>query len=147
MAAPAIIATSDFDVILSHVPILRFITKRNYSKCSHISSAHPSASSTFTFLYYTSINYRFQTHTTNRTAIKMSPPSSVPKEYRPGYLPPSITHQAQKDLPGKQRPLDPTPFNDVMADGSKYKPAGKLEGKNAVVTGGDSGIGRAVTIL
>ncbi|KAL0255494.1 hypothetical protein I308_100298 [Cryptococcus tetragattii IND107] len=77
----------------------------------------------------------------------MSPPSSVPKEYRPGYLPPSITHQAQKDLPGKQRPLDPTPFNDVMADGSKYKPAGKLEGKNAVVTGGDSGIGRAVTIL
>lgn len=125
-------------------PILRFITKRNYSKCSHISSA---ASRTFACLYYTSINYHFLTHTTNRTATKMSPPSSVPKEYRPGYLPPSITHQAQKDLPGKQRPLDPTPFNDVMADGSKYKPAGKLEGKNAVVTGGDSGIGRAVTIL
>ncbi|WVR07342.1 hypothetical protein IAU60_004383 [Kwoniella sp. DSM 27419] len=74
-------------------------------------------------------------------------PSSVPEEYRPGYLPPDITKQAQEDLPGKQGPMNPTPFNDVLADGTKYKPAGKLEGKNAAITGGDSGIGRAVAIL
>ncbi|ODN96373.1 glucose and ribitol dehydrogenase [Cryptococcus wingfieldii CBS 7118] len=77
----------------------------------------------------------------------MSPPSSVPKEYRPDYLPPNVTGQMQEGLPGKQRPLDPAPFNDTLADGSKYKPAGKLEGKNTVITGGDSGIGRATAIL
>ncbi|WVQ84108.1 hypothetical protein IAT38_006253 [Cryptococcus sp. DSM 104549] len=77
----------------------------------------------------------------------MSPPSSVPEQYRPGYLPPNITKQMQEDLPGKQTPLTPAPFDDILADGSKYKPAGKLEGKNAVVTGGDSGIGRAIAVL
>lgn len=77
----------------------------------------------------------------------MSPPSSVPEQYRPGYLPPSIAKQRQEDLPGKQTPLEPAPLDDVLADGSKYKAAGKLEGKKAVVTGGDSGIGRAVAIL
>jgi hypothetical protein len=77
----------------------------------------------------------------------MSPPSSVPEQYRPGYLPPSIASQRQSELPGKQTPLEPAPLDDVLADGSKYKAAGKLEGKKAVVTGGDSGIGRAVAIL
>ena len=77
----------------------------------------------------------------------MSPPSSVPEQYRPGYLPPQIVQQQQEELPGKQVRLDPPPFDDVLADGTKYKPAGKLEGKNAVVTGGDSGIGRAISVL
>jgi len=53
----------------------------------------------------------------------------------------------QENLPGEQGPLEPAPLDDVLADGSKYKAAGKLEGKNAVITGGDSGIGRAVSIL
>ena len=77
----------------------------------------------------------------------MSPPSSVPEQYRPGFLPPSIAKQMQETLPGQQGPLEPAPLDDVLADGSKYKAAGKLEGKNCVVTGGDSGIGRAVAIL
>ena len=77
----------------------------------------------------------------------MSPPSSVPEQYRPGFLPPSIAKQQQENLPGQQTPLEPAPLDDVLADGSKYKAAGKLQGKKAVVTGGDSGIGRAVCIL
>lgn len=77
----------------------------------------------------------------------MSPPSFVPEQYRPDYLPPNITDQMQKDLPGKQRPMNPEPFNLTLADGTQYKAAGKLEGKKAVVTGGDSGIGRAIVVL
>jgi hypothetical protein len=41
----------------------------------------------------------------------------------------------------------PAPFDDVLADGSKYKASGKLQGKNALVTGGDSGIGRSSCVL
>jgi hypothetical protein len=43
--------------------------------------------------------------------------------------------------------MNPPPLDDIMADGSKYKPAGKLAGKNAIITGGDSGIGRATAVL
>jgi len=77
----------------------------------------------------------------------MSPPSSVPEQYRPGFLPPSIAKQMQENLPGSQQPLEPAPLDTLLADGTEYKAAGKLQGKKAVVTGGDSGIGRAVAIL
>ena len=77
----------------------------------------------------------------------MPPPDSVPKQYRPGFLPPNIAKQMQDNRPGVQYTLNPAPFDDVLADGSKYKAAGKLEGKNAIVTGGDSGIGRAICVL
>jgi 5,10-methylene-tetrahydrofolate dehydrogenase/methenyl tetrahydrofolate cyclohydrolase len=77
----------------------------------------------------------------------MPPPDSVPEQYRPGFLPPNIAKQMQENKPGQQSPLTPAPLDDLLADGTRYKPAGKLEGKNAVVTGGDSGIGRAVCIL
>jgi NAD(P)-dependent dehydrogenase (short-subunit alcohol dehydrogenase family) len=43
----------------------------------------------------------------------------------------------------------PTSTNLPTDDGGfqKYKAAGKLEGKKAIITGGDSGIGRAIAIL
>ena len=68
----------------------------------------------------------------------------IPKEFEKGFLPPS---QGQDSLPGKQWRLDPPSINDVTADGKPYKPAGKLEGRKIIVTGGDSGIGRAICLL
>jgi NAD(P)-dependent dehydrogenase (short-subunit alcohol dehydrogenase family) len=51
----------------------------------------------------------------------------------------------QKKLEGTGRESEMTPRPKY--EGSHYKPAGKLEGKVAIVTGGDSGIGRAVAVL
>ncbi len=44
--------------------------------------------------------------------------------------------------PAKQSQMDPQPDSDL----SNYRPAGKLTGKRALITGADSGIGRAVAI-
>lgn len=47
--------------------------------------------------------------------------------------------------------MNPRPVYDQLPtpDGgyAPYKAAGKLEGKKAIITGGDSGIGRAVAVL
>ncbi|GAB2287340.1 Glucose and ribitol dehydrogenase [Dionaea muscipula] len=48
--------------------------------------------------------------------------------------------QSQESQPGKEHLMDPKP----NATSPVYKPAKKLQGKVALVTGGDSGIGRAV---
>ena len=45
--------------------------------------------------------------------------------------------------PGLERELHPKP----QFKGSEYTAAGKLAGKSALVTGGDSGIGRSVAVL
>ena len=66
------------------------------------------------------------------------------EQFQKGYKPP---FQEQSNAPGLQGKLDPQPLNDVTADGKPYKSANKLEGQAAIVTGGDSGIGRATALL
>lgn len=58
---------------------------------------------------------------------------------RPTSFPP----QHQNQQPGIQQNMNPLP----EAESPVYRPAGKLMGKVAIVSGGDSGIGRSVSIV
>ena len=72
--------------------------------------------------------------TPNRTAASIDAPLKEPK--------PPFPKQHQ-DAPGLESKLDPRPRYEA----ERYRPAGKLDGLAAVITGGDSGIGRAVAVL
>ena len=69
---------------------------------------------------------------------------TVPEQFRQGF---KVPYQTQESAPGLQSKLDPLPIDDVTADGKPYKAAGKLEGRVAIITGADSGIGRSTAIL
>ena len=58
---------------------------------------------------------------------------------RPDKVPP----QSQSRQPGVESEMHPRPQDEARG----YKAAGKLTGKVAIVTGGDSGIGRAVAVM
>ncbi|KAH1541097.1 hypothetical protein KXV51_004982 [Aspergillus fumigatus] len=76
------------------------------------------------------------------------PASGAESQFQPGHRIP-IQHQKK---PGLQAELeDPKPASTRIPTDDygyqTYKAAGKLAGKRAIITGGDSGIGRAVAIL
>lgn len=65
----------------------------------------------------------------------MAKKTNPPKPVRP--------EQEQAERPGREWKMKPRP----EAERPDYQPAGKLKDKVAFITGGDSGIGRAVAIL
>lgn len=77
------------------------------------------------------------------------------KQFTSGFTPypdPSMLLEQEDqnkagERPGKQSKQRLTAIDDIYADGKPYVGSGKLAGKKAIISGGDSGIGRAIAIL
>ncbi|KAI9876318.1 MAG: hypothetical protein M1830_006775 [Pleopsidium flavum] len=69
-------------------------------------------------------------------------------QFKSGHAIP-VSHQEQPGLQSEMKGKEPVSKKIPTEDGGyqTYKAAGKLEGKKAIITGGDSGIGRAIAIL
>jgi NAD(P)-dependent dehydrogenase (short-subunit alcohol dehydrogenase family) len=70
--------------------------------------------------------------------VKDRTPTTAPLEQPQPPFP--AQHQ---EAPGLESELDPTPRYAA----ARYRPANKLDGQAALITGGDSGIGRAVALI
>jgi hypothetical protein len=72
-----------------------------------------------------------------RKSSRLSPRPQITSEPKPPF---AVQHQK---APGRESRLDPAP----RWQAPRYLPAGKLAKKIALITGGDSGIGRAVAYM
>ncbi|MCJ1232224.1 hypothetical protein MMC14_000173 [Varicellaria rhodocarpa] len=81
-----------------------------------------------------------------KNAVKSATGSD--SQFESGHTVP-IQYQNQPGLQSEMKGPDPEDKRIPSEDGGYqiYKAAGKLEGKKAIITGGDSGIGRAIAIL
>jgi len=83
---------------------------------------------------------RVADHSTNGTGKKAARKSEVNGQLKQPKSPMPAQHQRK---PGIESKLDPRPRYEAP----NYKGSAKLEGKVALITGADSGIGRAVAVL
>lgn len=81
---------------------------------------------------------RQRTKSGQQAESKEQPPKTAERDYPGTPLPAEPIAK-----PGDEAAMEPHPAYDAPT----YRGSGKLEGKVAIVTGGDSGIGRAVAVL